>query len=183
VEAILAGDAAATAWFVQQHAPRVQRLLRRLLGPRQDVEDLVQTTFLETLRSLPRFEGRSELGTFVLGVAVQVARRAMRPRKLDRHRVDLDAVPEPAVADGLDDGVSRSEALRRVRRWLEEVAEPKRIAFMLWALDGMEPTQVAEVMGAGLSATRSRIFYAQKELKLRAARDPYLREWLGEPRR
>ena len=39
---------------------------------------------------------------------------------------------------------------------------------------------IAETMGASISATRSRIFYAQKELRARAAADPYLREFVEE---
>jgi RNA polymerase sigma-70 factor, ECF subfamily len=178
IEALRAGDPAAAHAFVREHGPRVQRLLIRLLGPRQDLEDLVQNTFLEALRALPGFEGRSELSTFVLGIAVHVAQRAMRPRKLDRLRVGLDHADQLAGPVRLDERASQAEALRRVRRYLAEVAEPKRIAFMLWALDGMPVEQVAEVTGAGLAATRSRIFYAQKELKARAALDPYLAEWL-----
>jgi DNA-directed RNA polymerase specialized sigma24 family protein len=61
---------------------------------------------------------------------------------------------------------------------LEKVSVPKRMAFMLWAVEGMPVEQVAEAMQASVSATRSRIFYAQKAIKASAARDPYLRRWL-----
>jgi DNA-directed RNA polymerase specialized sigma24 family protein len=61
---------------------------------------------------------------------------------------------------------------------LMRLRAPKREAFVLWALEGMEPEQVAEVTGASLSATRSRIFYAQKELRQMADRDPYLKDLL-----
>ena len=44
----------------------------------------------------------------------------------------------------------------------------------------MDVASIAETMGASISATRSRIFYAQKELKARAAADPYLREFVEE---
>lgn len=179
IGALRAGDPAMAQAFVHEHGPRVQRLLLRMLGPRQDLEDLVQTTFLEALRALPGFEGRSELSTFVLGIAVNVAQRAMRPRKLDRLKVDLDHADGVGSPARLDDRASQAEALRRVRTYLAEVAEPKRVAFMLWALDGMPVEQIAEVTGAGVAATRSRIFYAQKELKARAALDPYLAEWLN----
>lgn len=178
IDALLAGDPVAAAAFVRDHGPRVQGLLIRLLGPRQDLEDLVQNTFLEALRALPGFERRSGLSTFVLGIAVNVAQRAMRPRKVDRLRVGLDHAEQLAGPTRVDERASQAEALRRVRAYLAEVAEPKRVAFMLWALDGMAVEQVAAVMEASVPATRSRIFYAQKELKARAALDPYLAEWL-----
>jgi RNA polymerase sigma-70 factor (ECF subfamily) len=176
-----AGDAQALDWIVRTQWERVQRLLLRVWGPRQDLEDLVQTTFLETLRSLPAFRRDSELSTFVSGIAIRVARRARRPSLVRRHSVPLEAVKAPlATGSAPDHRAHDAEALRRVHTLLEALAEPKRVAFLLWALEGMSPAQIAEGMGASVPATRSRIFYAQRELAREAERDPYLGAWLTE---
>ena len=55
-----------------------------MFGPRQDLEDLVQTTFLETLRALPGFRRESSLSTFISGIAARVVMRARRPSKVVR---------------------------------------------------------------------------------------------------
>jgi RNA polymerase sigma-70 factor (ECF subfamily) len=152
-----------------------------MLGPRQDLEDLVQTTFLETLRALPGFRRESSLSTFVTGVAVHVARRAMRPPKVQRLAVSMERAAELGERSaGPDERASSAEALRRARGMLEELSEPKRVAFLLWAFEGMPPDEIATIMDASVPATRSRIFYAQKELLAAAQQDPYLREWLAE---
>ena len=172
-----AGDASALESIVRQQLPRVERLLRRLLGHRADMDDLVQTVFLEMCRALPGFRGESSISTFVGGITVRVARRAMRPTAWWRRR---GAMPEDVVAAGTgpDHGAIASEQLRRVQSVLENISDDKRIAFVLWALEGMDVESIAETTGASVSATRSRIFYAQKELKAAAAQDPYLRDLL-----
>ena len=176
-----AGDARALDWIVRTQWHRVQRLLTRIWGPRQDLEDLVQTTFLETLRALPSFRRESELSTFVSGIAIRVARRALRPSLVVRHSVALDDSPLQLSAHGsLDKQLGDVEALRRVHTILGGVSEPKRVAFLLWALEGMPIPEIAASMQASASATRSRIFYAQKELTEAAKADPYLLEWLTE---
>jgi len=175
-----AGDAQALDWLVRTQWERVQRLLLRVWGPRQDLEDLVQTTFLETVRCLPQFRGDSTLSTFVAGIAIRVARRAMRPSLVRRYAVPLDHADPHSNGSAPDTVAHDAEALRRVRTILGAVAEPKRVAFLLWALEGMSIPQIAENMQASVPATRSRIFYAQKELAREAARDPYLSEWLAE---
>ena len=157
----------------------VQRLLLRILGRRSDLEDLAQNVFVETLRALPDFEGRSKLSTFVGGITVKVALRAMRrPKSAPR----LVALPEEVGADTQDPerqtGARRQ--LAQVRVILEGMNEVKRVAFCLWALEGMEIEAIAELMGASPAATRSRIYYAQKELKSKAARRPELRELIGD---
>ena len=179
VERAQRGDPQALDWLVRAHWERVQRLILRMFGPRQDLEDLVQTTFLETLRALPNFRRESSLSTFVSGIAVRVVMRARRPSKVMRGSTSMEVRGEmPARGPMADAELERQEALRRVQAILERVSEPKRMAFMLWAIEGMPVDQVAEAMQASVAATRSRIFYAQKAIKASAARDPYLRRWL-----
>lgn len=179
VDAARRGDPAALEAIARAELPRVERTLLKLLGPRNDLEDLVQNVFVELCRALPRFRGDSQISSFVGGITIRVARRAMRPTAWYRRRVDvqIEAV-EPSASP--DRQVDAQEALRRVRKALESVAPKKRIAFMLWALDGKTPQEIAEMTNTSLSATRSRIFYAKKELEKRAANDPFLKELLGE---
>jgi RNA polymerase sigma factor (sigma-70 family) len=82
----------------------------------------------------------------------------------------------PLSADRPDDNALATEQLRRLQQALERIAPDKRIAFALWALEGIEVETIAEMTRTSVSATRSRIYYAQKELKALAAADPYLSE-------
>lgn len=175
-----AGDPAALDWLVRRHSALVERLLLRILGRRQDMDDLIQNTFVEALHALPSFRAESGISTFVAGIAVRVARRALRPRLVMRFRSELE---EEGMIGGQPQADTQLEAQRRlarVRAALERLAEPKRVAFLLWSLEGLTPEQIADLMDATLSATRSRIYHAQKELLARAEKDAVLREWLLE---
>ena len=88
--------------------------------------------------------------------------------------------PAAPATDGPEDAAWRGELLRRLYRVLERIGPRKRTAFALWALEGMDVADIATVTGASTAATRSRIFYAQKELRLLASADPYLRELVEE---
>lgn len=175
----LAEDEADLEVVVHDELPRVERLLRRILGRRDDMEDLVQSVFVELCASLPRFRGESSISTFVASIAIRIARRAMRPTAWVRRVVPL--LDEPRDLASSPEALSvESEALERVRRALEGVKPVKRIAFLLWALEGLSVEAIAELMGASPSATRSRIFTAQRELFAKARRDPVLRDIVGE---
>jgi len=172
------GDTAALNALVRAELPRVERLLVRMLGPRADLADLVQTVFLELCRALSGFRGESSFSTFVGGITVRVARRAMRPSLWSSRQRPM---PESVAAVGPTPERSRelAEGMRHCQRALEQLSPDKRMAFALWAFEDMDVARIAELMEASVSATRSRIFYAQKELRKRAASDPYLRELLG----
>ncbi len=172
------GDAGALNTLVRAEMPRVERLLTRILGPRSDLADLVQTVFLELCRALPGFRGESSFSTFVGGISVRVARRAMRPNLWNSRQNAMpvaisDAGPSPERSREL------AEGMRRCQRALEQLSPDKRVAFALWVFEDMDLCRIAEILGASVSATRSRIFYAQKELRKRAMADPWLRELVG----
>jgi RNA polymerase sigma-70 factor (ECF subfamily) len=175
-----AGDPRELEAIARRELPRVQRLLRRLLGPRADMEDLVQNVFVEMCKALPTFRGESTISTFVGGITVQIARRAMRPTAWVRFRSPMPEQPPPGP-DRTDDNAVAVEQLRRVDVALSKISADKRIAFVLWAVDGKDVDTIAKMVGASVPATRSRIHYAQRELKALAAGDPYLSDLVGGP--
>ena len=176
VARLRAGEPEALQQLARQEAPRVARMLGSMLGPRQDMEDLVQTVFLEACRALPGFRGDSSVSTFLGAIAVRVARRAMRPSAWLRRRVWVE--PEPVAYGDPERSAQQGEQLRQVRRALDAIAVKKRVAFLLWAVEGMDVPAIAQLTGASVAATKSRIYYAQRELQQRATRDPALRELL-----
>jgi RNA polymerase sigma-70 factor (ECF subfamily) len=180
LERARAGDARELEAIARRELPRVERLLRRLLGSRGDMEDLVQNVFVEMCRALPGFRGDSTISTFVGGITVRVARRAMRPSAWVRFRSPMpeEAPPGPHRTD---DSATAAEQLRRLDVALARLSADKRIAFVLWAIEGKDVEAIAQMVGASVPATRSRIHYAQKELKAFAATDPYLADLVEDP--
>lgn len=171
------GDAEALGELVRSTVPQVERMLHRLLGPRRDHDDLVQNVYLELARSIGSFRGDSAFSTFVGGITVRIARRAMRPTAWQRKSTPL--LEEPVVEGSEPDHKAHAdELLRRAMKLLDGLPEVQRTAFVLWALEGQDPATIAEMMDATVPATRSRIYYAQKRLEEGAQRDPWLAEWL-----
>ena len=173
------GDGRALETIARREAPRVRRLLLRLLGSRHDLDDLVQTVFLEVCRSLPRYRRESSLSTWVGGITVRVARRALRPSAWTRRRA-FEEHESTAKTAGPDAELEASEQLQRLHRALAKIKVRKREAFLLWALEGLAIEEIAELTDASVSAVRSRIYHAQKELRQLAVKDPVLAELVSE---
>jgi RNA polymerase sigma-70 factor (ECF subfamily) len=175
-----AGDPAALRQLVEEQGPKVAGLLVRLLGARGDLEDLVQTVFLEMCRSLPRFRGKSNISTFIGGITVHVARRAMKGSAWQRRR---SAWPErePRSDDPSQEEIADArEKLRRLHALLEEFSPEKRVAFLLWAVEGHPAEEVAALMGSTVFTARKRIYDVRRDLRKRAADDLYLRTLLSK---
>ena len=97
VSALAEGDQAALGALFDRFQRDVHRFIARLVrGNDGDLDDLVQTTFLEAYRSAPRFRSDSAVKTWLFGIAVNLVRhhaRSERRRRAAAYR--LTAVPEP----------------------------------------------------------------------------------------
>ncbi|HEY0714710.1 MAG TPA: sigma-70 family RNA polymerase sigma factor, partial [Polyangia bacterium] len=69
----LRGDRQAFDDLYRRHVDLVWGRLGRLIGPDPEREDLVQQTFLEVFRGLPRFRGDARFATFLYRVMLNLA--------------------------------------------------------------------------------------------------------------
>src|SRR6187200_2114602 len=65
----MGGTTSTTEVATEELLGLLYRQLRRLAGPRPDLDDIVQAAAERALKSLPRFEGRAQLSTWTYGVA------------------------------------------------------------------------------------------------------------------
>jgi RNA polymerase sigma-70 factor, ECF subfamily len=162
----------------EEHCGTVERMIARLLGSTPDLEDLVQTTFVEALRALPRYRGEASFKTWLIGIAVHVAQHHIRAGRLRRH-APLEAVPEHHVASPTPDVELRLDERRlsaRLHALLDRIPASQRIALVLFAIEGRPVAEVAALTGASQTTTRSRVFFARRALRKLICADPALTE-------
>lgn len=162
--------------------PRIRARLIRYLGPRQDIEDVVQAAMETFLKVAGNYSGRGSIESFAEGVAVNVARRYLAVGRLRRRVFDAfteTVADEDLVSDSRDE-VQARRRLKRLMGILDDMGPRRRLAFVMHVIDGKPMKEVAEVLDITPQAVKSRVFQARKELLRRAASDPYLREFLEE---
>ena len=74
------GSEAAFRLLYRRHAPRVYRVMLRMLGSEADAEDALQETWIRASDRLAAFAWRSALGTWLIAIAVNVARDVLDRR-------------------------------------------------------------------------------------------------------
>ena len=169
------GDPEGYRELFRLYVRRIHGLVRRLAGPHGDIDDVVQTVFMEAFRALPSFRGDSTFYTWLGRIAVRSALRHGRQRL---HTVPLDQ------ADHEDGSVSperASDARRALARFdaiLSTLSEKRRAAFVLHVLQGHSLEEVAAMVDARVGAVKVRIHDARNEIERLARLDPYLAHYL-----
>jgi RNA polymerase sigma-70 factor (ECF subfamily) len=155
VRAAVAGDRAALAEFVRDTQDHVWRYCA-YLGRGDDVNDLVQETYVRALRALPRFEGRTTGRVWLLAIARRVCadavRTAQRRRALEtrwRRERQSSSASETVTIELLLDGL----------------APERREAFVLTQIVGLPYASAAQVCRVPIGTIRSRVARAREELQ------------------
>ena len=132
-----AGEATSLEQFFVTHVHYVERVISRLTGPTPDLEDLVQTTFIQAFQSFGRYRGEASLKTWVTRIAVHTALHQLRSGV--RRAVPLELVSdadEPSdPTDAPDQQAASRQLARRLHALLDRVAPKKRVAFLLYTVE------------------------------------------------
>jgi RNA polymerase sigma-70 factor (ECF subfamily) len=152
---------------VRQHFALVWRLCRRLGVPTSGVDDAAQQVCLVAAQRAEDIAPGSERA-FLCRTAVKVASNSRRVarRHAGRDVVDDELRSEAPSADELSD---QKRARAVLDACLAEMDEDVRTAFVLFELEGMKTTEIAEITSAPMGTVASRLRRGREELQSKLA--------------
>jgi RNA polymerase sigma factor (sigma-70 family) len=154
MSAYVRGDSAAFRLIFERYAPLLMRAMLRGLYLREEAHDLVQQTFLQLHRARADFDAGQKLKPWVFTIAMNLKREYFRRKKRRPERsFDAEATLEPAVPAL---GAARVDAQRTLARALAALPADQREVIELHWFDGLEFPEVAQVVGASVSAVKVR---------------------------
>jgi RNA polymerase sigma-70 factor (ECF subfamily) len=155
------GDRAAGDELIERHFDRVCRFFRSKLG--DDVEDLIQRTFLHCVESRGRIEGPT-FRSYLFAVA--------RNRLFDHLRQGLrrpvDDLGSRSIADLRTHGsgvLARAEDRELVAQALDALPLDFRITLELAYWEELDGSEIAAVLGVSPNTVRSRLSRGRQMLK------------------
>jgi len=183
VERLRAGDRAAQTELVLRYQDRLVRQACELLGDRALAEDVVQETWLVVLENMHRFEGRSNLLTWLTGITLNRAKDVRRKRSRivplsSRYEaIERPDGPETSSATRLPEGqlttestaertVLQRERSRALKKAIETLPATQRSVVVL-ELRGCGPAQTRETLRITDLARRVRLSRARTLLRER----------------
>ena len=163
IQQISAGDTTACRALVDRHLAGLTRFAKRMLGDTAEGEDVAQETFLKLWQTADRFEGRSQVRTFLFRIAHNLAIDRMRKRKRSSPEMDELEDPSPTAAQHLE----RSERAQRVQRAIATLPERQRTALSLVHFEGLRQLEAAEIMNISVDALESLLARSRRTLRER----------------
>jgi RNA polymerase sigma-70 factor (ECF subfamily) len=178
--ALIERDPLAPRVLWKRYAPMVHRMLRRTLGPGQELEDIAQEVFLCVFEKVAGLREPKALKAFVISITALTARGELR-RRWVRRWVRLPGTGDAPDARGVSVDSDAREAVRRFYAILDRVNAADRTVFVLRFLEGMELTEVAAATGLSLATTKRRLAKVWSRVTTLVERDPSLIGYMIDP--
>lgn len=172
-----AGDVRAFEQLVRRHRGPVFNFILRVVGDREQAEDLVQETFFRLAKNAESYREKSKLTTWLYTIARNLSIDALRR---GRHR-KTSSIDAPLGGDGVD-GAALSESLPGTGadtnraasasrlgpllvKALESLPEEQREVFVLREYAGVPFKEISEITGTPVNTVKSRMRYALEGLR------------------
>ncbi len=163
VERCRCGDERAATELVRRHAEPIARFVASL-GERQEVEEVVQDTFVRAFASLDGFRGESSLRSWLFAIARNLVRDRARGRARKFQAVPVEEHHAVTAHDALDAAVS-DETERRLGAALSTLSPMQREVFTLRVSEGLSYREIAAAVGSTEGAARVHYHNAMKALR------------------
>jgi RNA polymerase sigma-70 factor (ECF subfamily) len=173
LERIRKGDESGFEEIVRDHTGKLVGLAWRLVGTREDAEELTQEAFLRLHRSLPGFRGDSLIGTWLYRTTTRLAidflRRERIKRKVFFFRQDNDS-PDPVelASDSRQtpgEIFQTQEAMRSLRKNLQNLSSRQQVVFMLRHYEGLALKEIAEHLDLETGTVKAHLHRAVMQLR------------------
>jgi RNA polymerase sigma-70 factor (ECF subfamily) len=158
-----AGEQRAATLLVERHAAALARFVASVAS-REDVDEVVQDTFVRALSSIDGFRGESSLRTWLFTIA---RRLVLDRRRAARRRGEQVEVHDGDVATEFDalDGVVAAETQTRLRAALGTLTPTQREVFVLRVSEGMSYREIADAVDTTEGAARVHYHHAMRAIK------------------
>ncbi|MCC6725682.1 MAG: RNA polymerase sigma factor [Saprospiraceae bacterium] len=162
VRLCLAGQEAAQRTLYGRYVGAMFHTVLRLVGNRQDAEDLTQEVFVKVFQRLDSYRGESTLGAWIKRIAVNSSLNHLRTANRLRMVAFEGQQPEPEEAV---DEAAWAHDIRRIHESIKTLPDGCRTVFCLHLLEGYRHQDVAQMLGITESTSKTQYMRARRLLK------------------
>jgi RNA polymerase sigma-70 factor (ECF subfamily) len=155
------GDERALRAIWTQHAPRIDALVRRLVGDPDQAADVAQEVWIQIFRALPGYRGDSQFSTWAHRRAVNRPLNALRSlRRVSKAEVDIEEDSFSVEHDG-----DRSMLAQTIDEAVQKLSPGARHVFVLHDVEGYTHEEIATELGITSGGSKSQLFKARAKLR------------------
>ena len=159
--------------FVQKYQSMIYNVCLRLIGNRQDAEDIAQDVFVKAFEYFESYKGDAHISTWLYRIAVNLSLNFIKRRKRIRWLTldftaspgETESFPEPHADEQPETDFEQKEINRVIQRAIHQLPEKQKTAFVLHKLEGLSHQKISEILNIPVTSVESRIHRAKQTLQ------------------
>ena len=159
------GDERAFRMLVERYEGQIAGVVIGMLGRNAEAEDAGQETFIRFYRSLEKFRGESQVGTYLTRIAVNLCLDVLRKRKKRFGEVDVEEAGPELMRLGGDRQQEKAEARELLHKALEQLEPECRTVILLLQIEGYSTKETAQILEIPTGTVLSRLKRGQDKLR------------------
>src|SRR4029077_285754 len=170
------GDTPSFGLLLQRHRVAVVNHLHRLVRNHAIAEELAQDVFIRVYRSRSNYRPDAKFTTWLFRITMNIALNWRRDTRREAGFVRLDRDLQGTRKLQLPDGEPRADEVlldcqraEEIRAAIETLPPKQLAAVLMHKYEGMDYTEIAEVLGCSIPALKSLLFRAYETLRRRLA--------------
>jgi RNA polymerase sigma-70 factor (ECF subfamily) len=158
--ATAAGDRRALEELYHSYHRRLARFLSRFTPRYENVEEIINDTFMVVWQNAKDFRNASQVSTWVIGIAYRTALKSLRRQKNHAAAANLDELPEQTV-----DPTHDQETQDWLRHGLDRLPMEQRLTLELAYNMGHSLEEIAQITECPVGTVKARMFHAREKLR------------------
>jgi len=139
--------------------------IRKLVITHENADDVLQNTFLRIYKSLPNFQQKSSLHTWMYRIAYNESLRFLEENKKKNHS-SLDDVSNKYLNNLVDDAFFEGDEIQlKLQRILSKLPEKERQIFQMKYYDDLKFREMEEILGIKEGSLKSSYYNTVKHIE------------------
>jgi RNA polymerase sigma-70 factor (ECF subfamily) len=164
IAAVASGDRRALATLYFNYHRRLARFLGRFTQSYENIEEVLNDTFLVVWQSAPDFRHASRVSTWIMGIAYRTALKSLRRQQQHRGTSPSDTLPDPS-----SDPTHAMETRDWIEQGLRLLSLEHRLTLELAYHFGHSVEEIAAITAVPVGTVKARMFHARENLRRRLA--------------
>jgi len=161
IQRATSGDERAMRQLWETHAPRIDAIVRRLVGDPDTAADVAQEVWIQIFRALPSYRGDARFSTWAHRIAVNRTLNALRSVRRAQ-AVEVEIQDDSAWVE--NDG-ERAVLAASIDAAVRQLAPGARTVFVLHDIEGYTHEEIAAELGITSGGSKSQLFKARARLR------------------
>ena len=167
IDQVRAGNFQSFEELIDRYRNQVFNFVFRILGSRDEAEDILQDTFMKIYQHLPRYKKQARFSSYMFTIAHNLSMNRVNYRKRSQMKLDtLAQSDDMSITERTPDRQLRENEIGTVvHRAIEKLPPKYRAALVLSEFEGFSYKQISDVLSCSVGTVKSRIFRARDLLR------------------